>query len=82
MVSLKEEQRRVVIEEFPENSVSEKAGLKAGDVILSLDSEPIGSVEDMKIHLFYKKKGDAVKVKVLRKRFILGDVEIEFNVTL
>ena len=82
MVSLKEEDGRVMIEGFPENSVSEKAGLKTGDIILSIDSEPVGSVEDMKIHLFYKKKGETVKVKALRKRFILGDVEIEFNVTL
>ncbi|MEK7789697.1 MAG: ChaN family lipoprotein, partial [Planctomycetota bacterium] len=82
MVSLKEEDGRVMIEGFPENSVSEKAGLKGGDIILSIDSEPVGSVEDMKIHLFYKKKGDTVKVKVLRKRFIIGDVEIKFDVTL
>ncbi len=82
MVSLKEEDGRVMIEGFPENSVSEKAGLKGGDMILSLDSEPVGSVEDMKIHLFYKKKGETVKVKALRKRFILGDVEMEFDVTL
>ena len=34
----------------------------------------------MKIHLFYKKKGETVKVKALRKRFILGDVEMEFDV--
>ena len=82
MVSLKEEDGRVRIGGFPENSVSEKAGLKTGDIILSIDSESIGSVEDMKIHLFYKKKGETVKVKVLRKRFILGNVEMEFDVTL
>ena len=82
MVSLKEEDGRVMIEGFPENSVSEKAGLKTGDIILSIDSESIGSMEDMKIHLFYKKKGETVKVKALRKRFILGDVEMEFDVTL
>ncbi len=82
MVSLKEEDGRVMIEGFPENSVAEKAGLKAGDIILSLDSEQIDSVETMKIHLFYKKKGETFKVKALRKRFILGDVEMEFDVTL
>ena len=82
MVSLKEEHGTVIIEGFSENSVSEKAGLKAGDMILSIDSELIDRVEDMKIHLFYKKKGDTVKVKVLRKRFIIGDVEIKFDVTL
>ena len=57
MVSLKEEHGTVIIEGFSENSVSEKAGLKAGDMILSIDSELIDRVEDMKIHLFYKKKG-------------------------
>ena len=82
MVSLKEENGGVMIEGFPENSVSEKAGLKTGDIILSIDSEPVGSVEDMKIHLFYKKKSETVKVKALRKRFIFGDVEMEFDVTL
>ncbi|MDP3259390.1 MAG: ChaN family lipoprotein [Thermodesulfovibrionales bacterium] len=82
MVSLKEEDGWLMIEGFPENSVSEKAGLKTGDIILSIDSESIGSVEDMKIHLFYKKKGETVKVKALRKRFILGDVKMEFDVTL
>lgn len=82
MVSLKEEDGSVTIEGFSENSVSEKAGLKTGDIILSIDSESIGSVEDMKIHLFYKKKGETVKVKVLRKRFILGDVEMELDITL
>ena len=82
MVSLKEEDGRVIIEGFPENSISEKAGFSSGDVILSLDGEPIGSVEDMKIHLLNKKKGDTVRVKALRKRFIFGDKEMEFEVTL
>ena len=56
MASLKEEDGRLMIEGFPENSVSEKAGLKTGDIILSIDSESIGSMEDMKIHLLYKRK--------------------------
>jgi uncharacterized iron-regulated protein len=82
MVSLKEEEGRVIIEQFSENSVSERAGLSSGDIILSLDGEPIGGVEDMKIHLLYKKRGDTVRVKALRKRFLLGDKEMEFEVRL
>ncbi|MDI6745103.1 MAG: ChaN family lipoprotein [Thermodesulfovibrionales bacterium] len=82
MVSLKEEEGRVIIEGFSENSISEKAGLNIGDVILSLDNEPISSVEDMRIHLLYKKKGDTIKVKALRRRFLLGDKEMEFEVIL
>lgn len=82
MVSLKEEESRVIIEGFPENSVSERAGLSSGDVILSLDGEPMSNVEDMKIHLLYKKRGDTVRVKALRKRFLFGDKEMEFEIRL
>jgi uncharacterized iron-regulated protein len=82
MVSLKEEREKVTIAGFPENSVSEKAGLKEGDIIVSLDNIAIKSVDDVRIHLFYKKRGDAVKVKVLRKRFLFGDKEMEFDVIL
>lgn len=67
---------------FPENSVSEKAGIKAGDKITSLDGSAVSKIEDIKLHLFYKKSGDIVKVKALRKRFLLGEKEIEFEVKL
>jgi len=79
---LKEEDGRVKVSGFPAQSVSEKAGLKEGDVILSLDDTKVGSVEDMQIFLFYKKQGDTVRVRVLRKRFFLGDREMTFEVTL
>lgn len=82
MVSLKEEQGKVIIEGFSENSVSEKAGLREGDVILSLDGVPVGSVDDMKIHLLSKRKGDTVRVRILRKSLLLGGREMEFTVTL
>lgn len=82
MVSLREMHGVVSIEGFPENSISEKAGLRKGDVIISLDGITVKSVDDIRIHLFYKKKGDTVKVKVLRKRFLFGDKEMEFEVVL
>lgn len=82
MVSLRETHGLVSIEGFPENSVSEKAGLKEGDIIISLDNTVVSSVEDIKIHLLYKKKGDKVKIKALRKRFLFGDKEMEFEVVL
>ena len=82
MVMLKEEDGRVRVSGFPAHSVSEKAGLKEGDVILSLDDTKVGSVDDMQIFLFYKKQGETVKVRVLRKRFLLGEREMAFEVTL
>ncbi len=82
MALLREDYGRVVINRFPENSVSEKAGLKKGDTILSMDNIAIKSIEDVRIYLFYKKKGDVVRVKVMRERFLFGDKEMEFDVIL
>jgi membrane-associated protease RseP (regulator of RpoE activity) len=72
MVILKEEKGTVSISGFSPESVAEKAGLITDDVILSLDNEKIEAIEDIKIHLLYKKKGDAVTVRVARKSFFFG----------
>ncbi|MBI5025339.1 MAG: ChaN family lipoprotein [Nitrospirae bacterium] len=82
MVTLSEKDGKVKIEGFPKDSVSEKAGLKENDIIISLDDTRIGSIDDIKIFLLYKKQGDTVKVRVLRKRFLLGEKELEIVVTL
>lgn len=82
MVQFKEDDKKLVIADFPKESISEKAGLKKGDVIVSLDGVPMGDVSDVKIHLLDKKKGDSVEVKVRRSRFLLGDRELLFTVTL
>jgi S1-C subfamily serine protease len=82
MVSLGVENGRVVIQGFSHGSASEKAGLKKGDVILSLDGTPVNNVEDVRIELLFKKKGDTVKVKALRKDLIEDNKKMEFGVTL
>ncbi len=82
MVFLKEYHGRIIIQGFPENSVSENAGLKEGDFILSLDDVSIRNINDLRLHLFYKKSGDTVKVKILRKRFLVGEKEMDFVVIL
>jgi aminopeptidase N len=82
MVALQVENNRVFVTDMPEDSVSKKAGVKVGDVILSIDGTKIASVEDLKLELFFKHQEDIVKVKVLRKRFLLGDREMEFDVKL
>ena len=82
MVRLGEEKGQVVIQGFSHGSVSEKAGMRRGDVILALDGTAVQSIEDVRIELLFKKKGEAVKVKALRKSFLEGDREMEFEVTL
>ncbi|HSQ77612.1 MAG TPA: ChaN family lipoprotein, partial [Nitrospirota bacterium] len=82
MVALKVESSRVIVTDMPEDSVSKQAGVKVNDTILSLDGTKVENVEDLKLELFFKKKGDIVKVKVLRKRFFLGEKEMEVDVKL
>lgn len=82
MVLLREENGKVRVAGFTEESVAEKAGLKADDIIVALDGEKILSVDDIKIFLFYKKPGGTVTVTVLRKRFLFGEREMRFEVTL
>jgi uncharacterized iron-regulated protein len=82
MVSLREDKGRVIVEGFPKDSISEKAGLETGDVILSIDGATVDSIDDVRICLFYKNKGESVKVKVIRKRFLFGDREMDFEIIL
>ncbi|MBI4686501.1 MAG: ChaN family lipoprotein [Nitrospirae bacterium] len=82
MAALKEDGGHISITGFPENSISQKAGLQTGDTILSIDDFTISSIEDIKIHLVSKKTGDTIKIKVLRKRFLLGDKLLKFDIAL
>ncbi|MBI5741439.1 MAG: ChaN family lipoprotein [Nitrospirae bacterium] len=67
MVMISEEKEGLKITGLPEDSVSEKAGIKKDDIILSIDGKEMKGLDDVKIYLFYKKTGDTVKVEVLRK---------------
>jgi uncharacterized iron-regulated protein len=82
MVLLTEEAGRVKITGFPENSISKKAGLQERDIIVSLDGIAVSSIDDIRIHLTFKEKGESVTVKVLRNRFLVGEREMEFEVVL
>jgi uncharacterized iron-regulated protein len=82
MVMLKEDEGKVLITGFSPESVAEKGGLRQDDIILSLDDTKVEGVDDMRIFLLNKKKGDTIVVKVLRKKFLSGLVEMEFKVTL
>ncbi len=81
-VVLKEEDKKVFISGFAADSIAEKGGLKEDDTILSLDDTVIESVDDMRIFLLFKNKGDEITVRVLRKSFLFGSAEKEFKVTL
>ena len=66
MVFVKKEEKGFKITGFPGHSVSEQAGVMEGDILISIDDFEIKSIADIKFDLFYKNKGDIVKLKVFR----------------
>jgi aminopeptidase N len=82
MVLLKEKGGKVEITGFPPGSNSEKAGMKVGDILLSIDHTPVRTIDDLKIDLLFKKKGDKVNVKILGKGYWGAQKEMDFEVTL
>ncbi len=80
MISAREERGRVFIDGFAHESAAEKAGLKTGDIILSIDNAPIHSVEDVRLELLFKKKGEKVDIRILRPDSVSGEREMRFEV--
>jgi uncharacterized iron-regulated protein len=81
MVSVEERDRQVRIASFTKNSVSEKAGMKVNDVIVSLDGDPVESIADIKVALFFKQPGETVKVEARRSDAGVSE-PLEFEVKL
>ena len=81
MVLLTEKRGKVEVAGFHPGSNSEKAGMRVGDIILSIDHTPIHEIDDVKIDLLSRKKGEKVNVRVLRKGFF-GSQKMNFEVVL
>ena len=82
MATFREEKGRMFFNDFVQDSPARAAGIKADDALISLDGAPVSTIADIKTALFFKNKGESMKVKVIRKRFLLGDKEMEFEVKL
>jgi serine protease Do len=66
----------VLITEVSKDSPAEKAGLKAGDVVIGVDRKKVESSEDLQSAITSKKKGDEITVNVLRNKQKL-DIKVE-----
>jgi len=81
-VILRKKGDRVIIEDFASDSPAMEAGMRKGDALVMVDNSKIGTADDVRIALFDKKPYESVRVKIMRKRFLLGEKELEFNVPL
>ena len=50
-------------------------------IILSLDQTPVHTVDDARLEILFKKKGEPAKVRILRKEPAGGEKKMEFEVT-
>lgn len=60
------------------NSPAEKAGIKEGDIILSVDGQIIEQMSDLRELIYSKKVGDIVKIKYSRNN---RELEVEIQLT-
>jgi uncharacterized iron-regulated protein len=81
-VILKKMNGMVQIVKIQPASIAEKAGIKKDDIITSVDDWKIEDVDDLRIYMFDKKQGEKMTIKILRKKFLSGYRELEFNITL
>jgi len=58
----------VMVESVQDDSPAEKAGVKVGDIILSVDGKDVKWSGDLRNALKDKKEGDSVRLEVLRGR--------------
>jgi S1-C subfamily serine protease len=82
LATFKEEGGRFVFTDFVDASPAKAAGIRTGDALLALDGVPVFTIEEIKLALFYKSKGDTILATVARQRFLLGEKVMTVEVKL
>ncbi len=82
MATFQEEGDRLLVRDFVKESPAKAAGVRAGDALLALDGLPVAGIQDVKLALHFKQKGDSILLTVARKRFLLGEKVMTFEVKL
>lgn len=81
-VMINDKSGRVVVEDLVADGAALKAGMEKGDVITTVNGWKVKDIADIKIALLDVKPDQTVKVTALRKRFLFGEKEVEFDLSL
>ncbi|MCP4669617.1 MAG: PDZ domain-containing protein, partial [Deltaproteobacteria bacterium] len=81
-VIVKDQEGGVGVAGFTPHGRAKESGMKKGDIIVAIDNETLETVEDLKIIMLYKKRGDTARVRIRRARILLGDEDLEISVIL
>jgi uncharacterized iron-regulated protein len=72
----------VRIEQVVPDGAAAASGLKRGDILQQIDQQQIVNSADLRLEMLGKQPGDTVSLTVLRKRWLLGEKTLEFEVEL
>ncbi|MBU0485924.1 MAG: ChaN family lipoprotein [Proteobacteria bacterium] len=81
-IMLEEAAEGVTIGSLSPHGQAGKSGLKKNDLILALDGKPVKNIEDIKLIMFYKKRGEKVQVQVKRTIRFWPDPTLNLEVQL
>ncbi|KUK27644.1 MAG: Protease Do [Acetothermia bacterium 64_32] len=56
----------VLVADVVEGSPADEAGLRAGDVIVSVDGVPVGSTDELQTEIMYRRVGEEVEIGIVR----------------
>jgi uncharacterized iron-regulated protein len=79
---LDDDKDQVTISTCFEDSACKEAGMKAGDRITAIDSNPINDTADLRLALWDKQRGDTINIDTVRKRLFLKDKTLSYELTL
>ena len=72
--------RGVLVEDFgSDSSGARKAGLEAGDIIITVDGKPVEYVGQLQQRIAFRKPGETVKVEVARKGGVRKTYEVKLQ---
>jgi len=72
----------IKISKLSPHGKAKDAGIREEDMLLAIDDQPVAELEDVKIIMLYKKKGDNAKVRIKRDRRLLSDKVMDIEVPL
>jgi uncharacterized iron-regulated protein len=79
---LKNDKDQVTISTCFEDSACKAVGIKAGDRITAIDNKAINNTADLQMALWDKRPGDTINIDTVRKRLLLPDKTLSYELTL
>jgi S1-C subfamily serine protease len=81
-VVLKDDNGATTISVIFKNGACAEAGVKAGEQITAIDNKTINSLTDLRLALRDKQPGDIINMHTVRKRLLMPDKKLSYELTL